>query len=45
MDLMPTLLEITGAALTDPIKQQLEGRRLVPLMVQVQNIGNTFGPE
>ena len=32
MDIMPTLLEITGAPLTDQIKQQVEGRSLVPLL-------------
>jgi len=32
MDIMPTLLEITGAHLTDQIKQQVEGRSLVPLL-------------
>ena len=31
-DIMPTLLEITGAPLTDQIKQQVEGRSLVPLL-------------
>ena len=29
---MPTLLEITGASLTDQIKQQVEGRSLVPML-------------
>ena len=32
MDIMPTLLEITGAPLTDQIKQQVEGRSLVPML-------------
>jgi len=32
MDIMPTLLEITGAPLTDQLKQQVEGRSLVPLL-------------
>jgi arylsulfatase len=32
MDMMPTLLEITGAPLTDKIKQQVEGRSLVPML-------------
>ena len=32
MDIMPTLLEITGVPLTDQIKQQVEGRSLVPLL-------------
>ena len=32
MDIMPTLLEITGASLTDQIKQQVEGRSLIPLL-------------
>jgi len=32
MDIMPTLLEITGAPLTEQIKQQVEGRSLVPLI-------------
>jgi arylsulfatase len=32
MDIMPTLLEITGAPFTDQIKQQVEGRSLVPLL-------------
>jgi len=32
MDIMPTLLEITGTPLTDQIKQQVEGRSLVPLL-------------
>ena len=32
MDIMPTLLEITGAPLTDQIKRQVEGRSLVRLL-------------
>ena len=32
MDIMPTLLEIAGTPLTDQIKQQVEGRSLVPLL-------------
>ena len=32
MDIMPTLLEITSAPLTDQLKQQVEGRSLVPLL-------------
>ena len=32
MDIMPTLLEIAGAPLTEQIKQQVEGRSLVPLL-------------
>ena len=31
MDIMPTLLEITGTPITDQLKQQVEGRSLVPL--------------
>ena len=31
MDIMPTLLEVAGVPLTDQIKQQVEGRSLVPL--------------
>ena len=31
MDIMPTLLEITGAPMTDQLKQQVEGRSLVPM--------------
>lgn len=32
MDIMPTLLEIAGAPLTEQLKQQIEGRSLVPLL-------------
>ena len=32
MDIMPTLLEMTGAPLTEQIKKQVEGRSLVPLI-------------
>jgi arylsulfatase len=32
MDIMPTLLEIAGAPLTDQIKQQVEGRSLLPML-------------
>lgn len=32
MDIMPTLLEIAGVPLNDPLKQQIEGRSLVPLL-------------
>jgi len=32
MDIMPTLLEITGAPMSDQLKQQVEGRSLVPLL-------------
>ena len=32
MDIMPTLLEITGPPMTDQLKKQVEGRSLVPLL-------------
>ena len=32
MDIMPTLLEITGTPMTDQLKKQVEGRSLVPLL-------------
>jgi arylsulfatase len=32
MDIMPTLLEITGTPMTDQLKQQVEGRSLVPML-------------
>ena len=32
MDFFPTLAEITGAKLSDAVKQQIEGRSLVPLL-------------
>ncbi len=32
IDLFPTFAEITGAQLTDPVKRQVEGRSLVPLL-------------
>jgi arylsulfatase len=31
-DIMPTLLELTGTPMTDQLKQQVEGRSLVPLL-------------
>ena len=31
MDIMPTLLELTGTPMTDQLKQQVEGRSLVPM--------------
>ncbi|MCP3671525.1 MAG: sulfatase-like hydrolase/transferase, partial [Gammaproteobacteria bacterium] len=31
MDIMPTLLELTGTPMTDQLKQQVEGRSLVPI--------------
>ena len=31
MDIMPTLLELTGTPMTDQLKQQVEGRSLVPV--------------
>ena len=32
MDIMPTLLEITGTPMTDQLKQQIEGRSLIPIL-------------
>jgi len=32
LDLFPTLVEITGATLTDEVKQQVEGRSLLPVL-------------
>ncbi|GEM_PF-709152 len=32
MDMMPTLLEITGAPMTNQLKKQVEGRSLVPML-------------
>ena len=32
MDIMPTLLEITGTPMTDQLKQQVEGRSLIPIL-------------
>ena len=32
MDIMPTLLEITGTPMTDQLKQQVEGRSLIPVL-------------
>ena len=32
MDIMPTLLEITSTPMTNQLKQQVEGRSLVPLL-------------
>ena len=32
LDIFPTLAEITGATLTDEVKQQVEGRSLLPLL-------------
>jgi arylsulfatase len=32
MDIMPTLLELTGTPMTDQLKQQVEGRSLIPIL-------------
>ena len=32
MDIMPTLLEITGTPMPDQLKQQIEGRSLIPIL-------------
>lgn len=32
MDIMPTLLELTGTPMTDQLKQHVEGRSLVPML-------------
>ena len=32
MDIMPTLLELTGTPMTDQLKKQVEGRSLVPML-------------
>jgi arylsulfatase len=32
MDIMPTLMEITGTPMTDQLKKQVEGRSLIPIL-------------
>ena len=32
MDIMPTLLDITGTPMNDQLKQQIEGRSLIPIL-------------
>ena len=43
MDIMPTLLEITGTPMTDQLKQQVEGRSLIPILRTLRLIGRTTG--
>ena len=43
MDIMPTLLEITGTPMTDQLKQQVEGRSLILSLRTLRLIGRTTG--